>query len=79
MSSQPAPPPTRIALLICGDLTGPALEANGNYLQVYTRFLEDTAPGPFVLTPFYVVTSQEYPDPAAHDALLITGSGASSS
>ncbi|KJA16154.1 hypothetical protein HYPSUDRAFT_47688 [Hypholoma sublateritium FD-334 SS-4] len=77
MPSPPAPSPTRIALLICGDLTGPALEANGNYLQVYTRFLEDTAPGPFVLTPFYVVTSEVYPDPAMYDALLITGSASS--
>lgn len=52
MPSAP-PPPTRITFLICGGLTGFALDAGG---EIYTRFLEETALGLFVLTSCFVVT-----------------------
>lgn len=63
-------PPIRIALLLCGGLSGTALAQNpGDYLDLYTRYLADTFPAasiapdtpaksggqqPFTLDPYFV-------------------------
>ncbi|KAF8191285.1 hypothetical protein BJ912DRAFT_1098172 [Pholiota molesta] len=91
-------PPIRIALLLCGGLSGAALERHpGDYLGLYTRYLTDTFPTasistetrthdggapPFALDPYFVwrdaiVDERAYPDPAAYDALVLTGSASS--
>jgi GMP synthase-like glutamine amidotransferase len=69
----------RIALLICGGLTGKALEANGDYLDVYTRYLKGTVPTrvDFTLDPFFVAKEHIYPNEENYDCIMLTGSAAS--
>ncbi|KAF8908109.1 class I glutamine amidotransferase-like protein [Gymnopilus junonius] len=35
---------SKLALFLCGDLAGPALERNGSYLDIYTAYLHNSCP-----------------------------------
>ncbi|KAF9004613.1 class I glutamine amidotransferase-like protein [Cyathus striatus] len=74
--------PVRIALLICGALTGKAYADNGDYTNVFRHFLSASLPAPcdYVLDPYDVVTAHQYPTDAQLDSyhtVLYTGSAAS--
>ncbi|TFK37013.1 class I glutamine amidotransferase-like protein [Crucibulum laeve] len=89
MSSNPSKP-ISLALLVCGALQGKVYAENGDYLAVFSRFLDASLPDAssspssssikFTLDPYDVVESMTYPTDAqldTYDGLLITGSAAS--
>ncbi|KAF9524926.1 class I glutamine amidotransferase-like protein [Crepidotus variabilis] len=72
----------RIALLTCGSLTGKAYAENGDYWDVYSKFMHDSCPAgtQFKFEPFDVVSKMEYPssqDEDQYDCMMLTGSAAS--
>ncbi|PPQ70426.1 hypothetical protein CVT24_013176 [Panaeolus cyanescens] len=72
----------KIALLICGGLTGEAKEKNGDYYDIYRNYLNNSFPESisrsleFSLDP-YDVRTQQYPVEDEYDVLMITGSASS--
>ncbi|KAF8960621.1 class I glutamine amidotransferase-like protein [Flammula alnicola] len=69
----------KIALLVCGGLTGRAKEQNGDYLDIYTRYLRATVPTAieFTLDPYNVTEDQAYPNEDEYHCIMLTGSAAS--
>lgn len=66
----------RIAVLLCGNLTGKAYALNGDYTKIYTRYLHETAPVLFALDLFDVVAEMAYPEEEEqYSAMVLTGSG----
>lgn len=67
----------KIALLICGSLTGKARVRNADYHDIYLRYLTNSCPQGtnFVLDPYQVRLKMEYPE---HDndynCMILTGS-----
>ncbi|KAF8154701.1 class I glutamine amidotransferase-like protein [Crassisporium funariophilum] len=71
---------TRIALLVCGGLTGKPLALNGNYYDIFLRYLQASKPNPqtsFTLDPYDVVHEMTYPNEDDYDSIMLTGSAAS--
>ncbi|KAG6864345.1 hypothetical protein C0991_010320 [Blastosporella zonata] len=71
-----------IALLISGSIPDTLSPTYGQYLALFTRFLQDSLPDDaqvsFALDPFDVVNKMEYPSDEqldSYDALMYTGSG----
>ncbi|EKM77659.1 hypothetical protein AGABI1DRAFT_86579 [Agaricus bisporus var. burnettii JB137-S8] len=78
-----APPATtRVALLICGSLTGPVRDTNGDYYDVYNRYWKNTVPPTAnrrLVVDGYNVKEMKYPDEeriSGYDMMMITGSAA---
>lgn len=70
---------TTIALLICGRLTGKPLAENGDYYDLYLRYMQETSlPGTsFNFHSYDVRDKMEYPlNEDDYDCMLLTGSGA---
>lgn len=72
----------RVALLICGELSGPVYAANGSYYDVYSRFLNSSLPpnsnAKVVVDGYDVANEMKYPEEeriSEYDMLMLTGSG----
>ncbi|PPQ98594.1 hypothetical protein CVT26_013777 [Gymnopilus dilepis] len=71
----------KLALFLCGNLSGAALSQNGSYTDIYTAYLQSTAPPecrPFSLDA-YDVREGHFPDLDQEDsyhAIILTGSAA---
>jgi len=67
----------KIALLICGSLTGKAYALNGDYYDIYSKFIRDSTPEgtTFSLDPYDVVHKMDYPSEDDYDCIMLTGSG----
>ncbi|GJJ13024.1 hypothetical protein Clacol_007273 [Clathrus columnatus] len=72
--------PVRLALLICDTPNPGVLADHGDYLEIFTRFFQDSIPDKeieFVIDGYDVVHKQEYPPAdSEYDAVVITGSAA---
>jgi hypothetical protein len=68
---------TTIALLTCGRLTGKPLAENGDYYDIYLRYMQQSSPGTtFTLHPYDVREKMAYPvHEDAYSCMLLTGSG----
>lgn len=82
MTTVPQSPHTvRVALLICGGLSGPVLAANGDYYEVYTRFLKNSLPpgsDTELVSDGFEVKDMKYPEDdriPEYDMIMLTGSG----
>lgn len=79
-----SPHTIRVALLICGALSGPVLAANGDYYEVYARFLKNSLPpssNTEVVIDGFDVKEMKYPEDdkiLEYDMIMLTGSGTSS-
>ncbi|KAJ3492957.1 hypothetical protein NLJ89_g11128 [Agrocybe chaxingu] len=73
-------PSVKIALLLCGNLSGKPYARHGGYYDIYLRFLHESLPkgSQFVLDPYDVVHAMEYPsENDIYDCIMLTGSAAS--
>jgi len=71
---------TTIALLTCGRLTGKPLAENGDYNDIYLRYMQQSSPlgTTFTFHPYDVREKMEYPvREDDYTCMLLTGSGAS--
>ncbi|KDR70257.1 hypothetical protein GALMADRAFT_76521 [Galerina marginata CBS 339.88] len=68
----------RIALLLCGNLSGAALEQNGGYTDIYARYLAATVPPAveYAVDAFDVVSDLAYPNEDQYSSMILTGSAA---
>jgi len=71
---------TKIALLLCGNLSGEAYAQNGDYTSIYSRYLRETAPKStqYTLDTYDVVKEMVYPSEEQEDSyncIMLTGSG----
>jgi hypothetical protein len=67
----------KIALLICGALTGKAHVQNGDYYDIYLRYMRDSLPQQrdFILDPYDVRVKMEYPvHENDYNCMVLTGS-----
>ncbi len=67
----------KIALLICGTLTGKAHVKNGDYYDVYLRYMRDSLPqqADFIFDPYDVRVKMEYPvHEDDYNCMVLTGS-----
>jgi len=74
-----------LALIVCGTTSGKTLEENGDYVAIFQRFLQASAPTragfQYTVDPYDVFRKQEYPAEDKlddYDGIIITGSRASS-
>ncbi|PPQ87070.1 hypothetical protein CVT25_000050 [Psilocybe cyanescens] len=77
--------PPKIALLLCGNLTGKPYADSGGYEAIYSRFLHATVPAspdtegsslPFTVDYYDVVHEMVYPKhDDEYDCIMLTGSG----
>ncbi|KAH9475957.1 Putative glutamine amidotransferase-like protein C13C5.04 [Psilocybe cubensis] len=75
----------KIALLLCGNLTGKPYADHGGYQGIYSKFLQDTVPAnpdsstvPYSVDIYDVVHEMAYPqDDDQYDCIMLTGSAAS--
>ncbi len=78
-----SPRTIRIALLICGGLSGPVIAANGDYDEVYSRFLTNSLPpdsNTKLVIDGFQVKEMKYPEDnkiPEYDMIMLTGSGTS--
>lgn len=78
-----SPRTIHVALLICGGLSGPVLAANGDYYEVYTRFLKNSLPpgsNTELVIHGFEVKEMKYPEDnklSEYDMIMLTGSGMS--
>lgn len=73
------PTHVKIALLICGGLSGKALTLNGDYYDIYLRYLTESCPKgvSFSCDAFNVKASMEFPvHEDDYSCMLLTGSRA---
>ncbi|KAF9554793.1 class I glutamine amidotransferase-like protein [Agrocybe pediades] len=73
---------TKIALFLCGNLSGEAYAQNGNYTSIYGRYLQATVPESiqYTLDTYDVVHEMAYPSEDREDSyncIMLTGSAAS--
>ncbi|RDB26710.1 putative glutamine amidotransferase-like protein C13C5.04 [Hypsizygus marmoreus] len=74
--------PTKLALLVCGSLTGSLKDTYGDYTAVFGEFLQRALPKDvkFILDPYDVVFKMEYPPEDkidTYEGIIYTGSAAS--
>ena len=68
-----------IALLICGRITGTPLIENGDYYDIYLRYMQECSSpdATFIFHPYDVREKMEYPhEDDDYDCMMLTGSGA---
>ncbi|KAF4609959.1 hypothetical protein D9613_010549 [Agrocybe pediades] len=71
---------TRIALFLCGNLSGEAYAQNGDYTSIYGRYLQATVPESiqYTLDTYDVAHEMAYPSEDQEDSyncIMLTGSG----
>ena len=71
-------PMTSIALLLCGRITGKPLAENGDYYEIYLRYMQQSCPSnvPFNFHKYDVRDKMEYPlHEDDYSCMVLTGSG----